>query len=112
MANDQWPKYGPRGDRSIQGKYERIFSSQTQKTIELAKIAEERPREGKADLTQSPFSRNHYKGPNWRKYIRRPSGDRYNDVVYFVKDWKLNTELRQLLNAWCLKTGCAHVPVP
>ena len=37
-----------------------FFSTQTQKTREGAQIDQERPREGQADLTQCPFSVNHY----------------------------------------------------
>ncbi len=49
-------------------------------------------------------------GPDFRGRMKRVSGDRYNDMVSFVKDWKLNRGTRQLLNSLCPKQECAHVP--
>jgi hypothetical protein len=47
---------------------------------------------------------------DWRKRIKRTPGDKYNDIVYFVKEWRVKTELRQLLNSLCPDAGCMHVP--
>lgn len=49
-------------------------------------------------------------GPDQRKRIKRTPGDLYTQIVYFVKDWRLSTEMRQLLNSLCKKSGCEHVP--
>ena len=43
-------------------------------------------------------------------YIKRTRGDYYNHIVYFVRNWKLTTEMRQLLNSLCPTSGCEHVP--
>lgn len=49
-------------------------------------------------------------GPDWRMRIKRVPGDRYNDMVLFVRDWKLTIEMRQLLSLLCSMPGCEHVP--
>jgi len=48
--------------------------------------------------------------PDWRGRVHRVPGEKYNDLVYFVRDWTLSTEFRQLLNSLCRSTGCTHVP--
>jgi len=44
--------------------------------------------------------------------IRRVPGDRYNDMVHFVKDWKLTDSLGELLDSLCPEPDCEHVPEP
>jgi len=48
--------------------------------------------------------------PDYRKIIKRTPGERCNDIVYFIRDWKLTIEMRQLLNSLCTKNSCDHVP--
>lgn len=48
--------------------------------------------------------------PDMRGRIRRASGDMYNDLVLFVRDWRLTTGLRQLLDSLCRTRPCDHVP--
>lgn len=45
-----------------------------------------------------------------RGRIRRAQGDRYSEMVRFVRDWELSTAMRQMLSTLCSKRGCAHVP--
>lgn len=42
--------------------------------------------------------------------VRRVLGDRYNDMIYFVKDWQLSNSLRKMLDSLCPTTDCKHVP--
>jgi len=48
--------------------------------------------------------------PDFRKHIKRTVGDRYSDIICFIRDWKLSLELRQMLNSLCLKKDCQHIP--
>jgi len=48
--------------------------------------------------------------PNYRKRISRTPGDKFSDMVCFVRDWKLSTEMRQLLNSLCSIKACRHIP--
>jgi len=47
----------------------------------------------------------------WHERIRRVPGDRYNEMVNFVKDWQLTSDLVKLLSALCTKDRCEHVPL-
>lgn len=49
-------------------------------------------------------------GPDWRRRIKRTPGERYTDVVLFVRDSKLTADMRTLLDSLCSITGCQHVP--
>lgn len=42
--------------------------------------------------------------------VRRVLGDRYNDMIYFVKDRQLSNSLRKMLDSLCSRPGCVHVP--
>jgi hypothetical protein len=48
--------------------------------------------------------------PDWRDRVRRSPGDRYNQIVYFVKERRLAAEMRQLLDSLCPMAGCEHLP--
>ena len=54
------PKYGPMGDRSREGEYERIFFRPNPKSRLSASHDGKMLRTGKAGLTLCPFSLNHY----------------------------------------------------
>lgn len=45
----------------------------------------------------------------WHR-LRRVPGDRYNDMVYLVTDWKLSDSLRDMLDSLCPTSGCEHMP--
>jgi hypothetical protein len=47
--------------------------------------------------------------PDFRKRIKRTPGERYDHVVFFIRDWRLTPEMRQLLNSLCKKSGCEHI---
>lgn len=49
-------------------------------------------------------------GPDFRKRIKRASGDRIYHMVQFVRAWELTVEMRQLLNSLCKRSGCQHIP--
>jgi len=49
-------------------------------------------------------------GPDYRNRISRARGDRYSDMVEFVRNWGLSPELRRLLDSLCPTTGCEHIP--
>lgn len=46
----------------------------------------------------------------WHDRIRRVPGDRYNDMVNFVTEWRLSVNLRELLDSVCPEAGCEHIP--
>ncbi len=46
----------------------------------------------------------------WHDRIRRVPGDRYNDMVNFVTDWRLSANLRELLDSVCPESDCEHIP--
>jgi hypothetical protein len=48
--------------------------------------------------------------PDWRGRVKRVSGDVYNDIVSFVRDWSIVPGMRTLLNRICESSGCNHVP--
>ncbi|NMC35226.1 MAG: pentapeptide repeat-containing protein [Veillonellaceae bacterium] len=48
--------------------------------------------------------------PDFHKHIKRNVGDRYSDIMCFVRDWKLSLELRQMLNSLCPNKNCQHIP--
>jgi hypothetical protein len=47
---------------------------------------------------------------NRSERLRRAPGDKYNDMVNFVRNWSLTQELRLLLNSICDISQCPHVP--
>lgn len=52
-----------------------------------------------------------YLGPeSQRRFIRRASGERYNEMVRFVSRWEVSTGIRQLLGSLCPVASCQHVP--
>jgi uncharacterized protein YjbI with pentapeptide repeats len=48
--------------------------------------------------------------PNWRKRVKRASGERYDEIVDFVKKWTLSDRMRAMLDELCPTKGCEHVP--
>jgi hypothetical protein len=50
--------------------------------------------------------------PDWRKRIRRPSGDKYNQVVQFVRNWSLSADMKTLVDTVCPIRSCHHIPSP
>ncbi len=43
-------------------------------------------------------------------YVSRATGARYDEMVYFVRDWRLSEGLRHLLGRICNRKDCIHVP--
>lgn len=52
----------------------------------------------------------YFRGPDYRKRITRTFGDKYSEIVRFIKDGELNTSLKQLINSLCKDRGCEHIP--
>ena len=48
--------------------------------------------------------------PDRRDRIRRTTGERYDQVVEFVKDRRLTSDVKQLLDSLCPLPGCDHLP--
>jgi Pentapeptide repeats (9 copies) len=48
--------------------------------------------------------------PDYRNRVRRPSGDRYNELVRFMRDWNLSADLTTMLDKLCPVKGCGHIP--
>lgn len=41
---------------------------------------------------------------------KRASGDRYGEIVQFVANWRVSTQLREVLDSVCRSDACIHVP--
>jgi hypothetical protein len=46
----------------------------------------------------------------WHDRVRRVPGNRFDDIVEFVKDWKVSENMREMLNTLCPIKGCKHIP--
>lgn len=49
-------------------------------------------------------------GPDFRGRVRRATGDQYNEMVAFMKDWRVSTRLKEMLDKLCPIKNCLHVP--
>lgn len=49
-------------------------------------------------------------GPDYRNRLRRAAGSQYDEVVEFVRDWRIGEATRGLLTNLCPIAGCTHVP--
>jgi len=47
---------------------------------------------------------------DWHNRVKRVPGDRYDDIVDFVRDWRLSDRMREMLYSLCPTDGCQHVP--
>lgn len=47
-------------------------------------------------------------GPRGR--LRRAPGDKYGEIVQFVANWRVSTQLREVLDSICKSDPCVHVP--
>jgi hypothetical protein len=48
--------------------------------------------------------------PNFRDYIKRVPGKQYDEVVDFVRDWRLSPRLKSMMDELCPIKNCPHVP--
>ena len=48
--------------------------------------------------------------PNQRQRLRRAQGERYDEMVEYVKDWKLSSGIREMLDSLCSRRDCLHIP--
>ena len=48
--------------------------------------------------------------PNHRQRVERASGGRYDEMVEYVKDWKMSENVRVMLDSLCAVENCPHVP--
>ncbi len=61
------------------------------------------------DCVKACIKHGYLQDTKFRNRIKRSPGDRYGDMVSFVKDLGITTEIRQLLNSLCPIKGCRHV---
>jgi len=47
---------------------------------------------------------------DWHDRVKRVPGDRYDDIVDFVKDWKVSSRMKETLDSLCTVKGCEHIP--
>lgn len=47
---------------------------------------------------------------HWHDRVRRVRGEKYDEIVDFVKEWRLSSGLRALLGTICPEADCEHVP--
>lgn len=50
-------------------------------------------------------------GPDFRRRVRRVPGEGYDEIVCYVRDWTLSSNLRKLLDTICPIRNCRHVPL-
>jgi hypothetical protein len=63
-----------------------------------------------ADCVSACVKAGFVESPNFRNYVRRVAGEPYDEVVEFIKNWKLEPRLRAMLDEICPVKGCPHVP--
>jgi hypothetical protein len=49
-------------------------------------------------------------GPDYRDRFRRVTGLRYEEMVAFVKEWRLSETMQEYLDSYCPIRNCPHVP--
>jgi hypothetical protein len=47
---------------------------------------------------------------DWHKRVRRVPGEQYDDIIDFVKDWRISQHMREMLNSLCPIKDCVHIP--
>ncbi len=47
---------------------------------------------------------------DWHNRVRRVPGEQYDDIIDFVKDWKLSGHMREMLDSLCTIKDCVHIP--
>ncbi len=62
------------------------------------------------DFVKACVSFGYLQDTRWHERVRRVPGDRYNEMVHFVKDWKLTKNLSEMLDILCDREMCEHVP--
>ena len=48
--------------------------------------------------------------PNHRQRVERATGGKYDEMVDFVKEWRLSMDIRSMLDSLCSVENCSHVP--
>ena len=48
--------------------------------------------------------------PNHRQRVERTGGAHYDEIVSYVKEWKMSSNIRSMLDSLCSIDGCPHVP--
>ena len=48
--------------------------------------------------------------PNHRQRVERAVGGHYDEIVGYVKEWKMSSNIRSMLNSLCSIDDCPHVP--
>lgn len=62
------------------------------------------------DCVKACFRSGYLSEPDFRKWVKRVPGDTYNDIVVFVRDWRMTSRMRQTINSICTRRSCEHVP--
>ena len=63
------------------------------------------------DCIKACLRLNFLHGPDSRKRILITSDqNQKNDIIHFLKDWRLATKMKQLLDSLCPKSSCVHIP--
>jgi len=62
------------------------------------------------DFVKACLSFGYLQDTRWHERIRRVPGDRYNEIVNYVKDWELSSDIIRLLDSLCRGDKCEHIP--
>lgn len=62
------------------------------------------------DCVKACFRSGYLSEPDFRKWVKRVPGDTYNDIVVFVRDWRMTPRMRQTIDSICTRRSCEHVP--
>ena len=63
------------------------------------------------DIIEACISAGYLQNNRSRDRIRRVPGDRYNNMVDYVKDWEISKGTRLMLDNLCTIEACDHVPI-
>ena len=60
------------------------------------------------DCVQALTSEGYFVGPDFRNRFRRAEGDRYAEIIAFVRDGRVSDGLGRVVAALCRRQGCLH----
>jgi hypothetical protein len=62
------------------------------------------------DCIECCVRRSFLKAPDYRDRIKRPTGEPYNEIVRFMKDWTMSAGIKDVLDELCPTRACKHLP--
>ena len=66
--------------------------------------------DGHEECVKESVRLGYFEGPDFRHRIKRVPGEPYDEIVDYVRDWRVSSGLRILLDGICPIRNCRHVP--